>query len=82
MLEEKLSAAEGDKDDMGDDLKDEMTKLRNRCAQYEERIKQLDEDLKSMTQAAGGCARFHRVRGPCRGPPPPPTEDGLADPGR
>ena len=51
-MEDKLNSSDGDKDETGD-VKDEMTKLRNKCAQYEESIKELENDLKSMTQAAG-----------------------------
>ncbi len=51
VLENRLGG-EGDKDDAAD-VRDEMTKLRNRCGQYEETVKQLEADLKSMTDTAG-----------------------------
>ena len=42
-----------DDKEFGDDLKDEVMKLRNKVAGYEETIKNLEVDLKTMTQVNG-----------------------------
>ncbi|ELT96561.1 hypothetical protein CAPTEDRAFT_227198 [Capitella teleta] len=48
----KVTLKSHEKDD-GDDVKDELTKLRNKVLEYEESTRNLDSDLQAMSQLVG-----------------------------